>query len=176
MTTVRRRALLVLLPLAMLAAGCGFRLQGAAALPEGVQRVHLGTRDELSAFSLELLHGLERVGAERAATAAAADAVIRVHSDRSGRRVLSVSARNTPQEYEIFYAVEYSIERGGSQVLPPQRIELTRNFSFDERQLLAKEREEEILRDAMARDLADQVLRQLESAPPAPPAPADPSR
>lgn len=169
---MQRRALLVLVPLALLA-GCGFRLQGAAALPEGVQRVHLGTRDELSAFSLELLRGLERVGAERAPTVAEADAVIRVRSDKSGRRVLSVSARNTPQEYEIYYAVEYSIERGGSEVVPAQRIELTRNFSFDERQLLAKDHEEEILRDAMARDLADQVLRRLESAPPAP---AGPSR
>lgn len=173
MTPVRRRALLVLMPLALLAAGCGYRLQGSAALPEGVRRVHLGTRDELSAFSLELLRGLERVGAERAPSAAEADAVIRVRSDKSGRRVLSVSARNTPQEYEIFYVVEYSIERGGSEVVPPQRIELTRNFSFDERQLLAKDHEEGILRDAMARDLADQVLRRLESAPPAP---ADPSR
>ena len=173
MTPVRRRALLVLMPLALLAAGCGFRLQGTAALPEGVRSVHLGTRDELSAFSLELLRGLERVGAGRAPSAATADAVIRVRSDKSGRRVLSVSTRNTPQEYEIFYAVEYSIERDGSEVLPAQRIELTRNFSFDERQLLAKDHEEEILRDAMARDLADQVLRRLESAPPAP---GDPSR
>lgn len=169
---MQRRALLVLAPLALLVAGCGFRLQGAAALPEGVRRVHLVTRDELSAFSLELLRGLERVGAERAPTVAAADAVIRVRSDKSGRRVLSVSARNTPQEYEIYYAVEYSIERGGSEVVPPQRIELTRNFSFDERQLLAKDHEEEILRDAMARDLADQVLRRLESAPPAPGGPS----
>jgi LPS-assembly lipoprotein len=89
--------------------------------------------------------------------------VIRVHDDRTGRRVLSVSARNTPQEYEIYYAVEYSIDRGGSEAVPAQRLELVRNFSFDESRLLAKDREEEILRDALARDLADLLLRRLDS-------------
>jgi LPS-assembly lipoprotein len=47
--------------------------------------------------------------------------------------------------------------------VPPQSLELTRNFSFDESLLLAKENEEEILRDAMARDLAGLVMRRLES-------------
>jgi len=131
------------------------------------------TRDELSAFSVELFHGLERAGAQRAASVGEADAVIRVRADRSGRRVLSVSARNTPQEFEIFYTVEYSIDVGGSEVVPPQELELTRNFSFDESQLLAKDHEEEILRDAMARDLAGLVLRRLESLPPVQ---SDPSR
>jgi len=150
---------------AVLVAGCGFRLQGASVLPEGLDRVHVVTRDELSAFSVELFRGLERAGAQRAASAGEADAVVRITNDRTGRRVLSVSARNTPQEFEIFYVVEYSIDAGGEQVVPPQRLELTRNISFDESQLLAKDREQEILRDAMARDLAGLVLRRLESLP-----------
>lgn len=145
--------------------GCGFHLQGATALPEGLDRVQVVTRDELSAFSVELFRGLERAGAQRVASAGEADAVVRVATDRTGRRVLSVSARNTPQEFEIFYVVEYSIERAGAEVVPRQRLELTRNISFAESQLLAKDREEEILRDAMARDLADLVLRRLESLP-----------
>ena len=93
--------------------------------------------------------------------------MVRVTVDRTGRRVLSVSARNTPQEFEVFYEVEYSIERAGAEVVPRQRLQLTRNISFDVSQLLAKDREEEVLRDAMARDLADLVLRRLASLPPA---------
>jgi LPS-assembly lipoprotein len=96
--------------------------------------------------------------------------VLRIERDRSGRRVLSVSARNTPQEYEVFYLVEYTIDRGGKQVVELQPIELIRNLSFDESQLLAKDREEEILREAMARDLAMLVVRRLESLPEVPPA------
>jgi LPS-assembly lipoprotein len=169
----RRFRLAPALATALLLAGCGFRLQGTVVVPEGVDHVYVAARDELSAFSVELFRGLERADVQRAASPAEADAVVRVTVDRTGRRVLSVSARNTPQEFEIFYEVEYSIERAGGEVVPRQRLQLTRNISFDASQLLAKDREEEILRDAMARDLAALVLRRLESLPPAQ---SDPSR
>lgn len=149
--------------LAALLAGCGFHLQGALSLPEGVRSVHFAAKDELSPFAVELRRALERSGAIVAGSASDADAVIRVLQERTGRRVLSVSARNTPQEYEIFYMVEFAIDRAGKEALAPQRLDLTRYFSFDESLLLAKDREEAVLREAMARDLADLVLRRLES-------------
>jgi LPS-assembly lipoprotein len=168
-----RPRLTLVLAATLLIAGCGFRLQGASVMPEGLDQVYVAARDELSAFSVELFRGLERSGTQRAASTGEADAVVRITIDRTGRRVLSVSARNTPQEYEIFYEIEYSIDAGGQQVVSPQRLSLTRNISFDESQLLAKDREEEILRDAMARDLAGLVLRRLEALPPVQ---SDPSR
>ena len=143
--------------------GCGFRLQGAVTLPEGLDRVHVSATDELTPFAVQLRSRLRESGSSVADSAGQADAIIRVRVDRTGRRVLSVSARNTPQEFEIFYLVEYSIERAGKEVVPSQRLELTRNFSFDQSLLLAKDREEDVLREAMARDLADLVLRRLAS-------------
>ena len=44
-----------------------------------------------------------------------------------------------------------------------QEISATRSYSFDERLLLAKEHEEAMLREAMAQDLADIVMRRLAS-------------
>ena len=63
----------------------------------------------------------------------------------------------------MFYAVDYSVERAGEQVLEVQSLELTRNMSFDDTQVLAKDREEAVLRDAMAQDLATLVLRRMSS-------------
>jgi len=148
---------------AALLAGCGYHLQGAVTLPEGLRSVYVSTGDELSPFAVELRSGIERTGASLARAAGDADAVIRIREDRTGRRVLSVSARNTPQEYEVYYSVEFSIDRGGREVVAAQQLELTRYFSFDESLLLAKEREEVLLREAMARDLTDLVLRRLGS-------------
>ncbi len=152
--------------LALSAAGCGFRMQGATALPAGLERIYIATKDELTPFAVELRKAVDDAGAEMAANAAEADVVVRIAQDRTGRRVLSVSTRNTPQEYQIFYAVEFSVERGEQRLVAPQPIELTRAISFSESDVLAKDREERILRDAMARDLADLVLRRLESLPP----------
>ena len=161
MRTASSRALLLLL--AALLAGCGFQMRGAMTLPEGVSSVYVTAPDLLSPFAVELRSALERSGASMAGSAAAADAVIRVRNDRTGRRVLSVSSRNTPQEYELFYTIDYTIDRGGAEVVPLQRHELTRSFTFDQSRLLAKDREEDVLREAMARDLADLVLRRLDS-------------
>ncbi|MFO1392889.1 MAG: LPS assembly lipoprotein LptE [Steroidobacteraceae bacterium] len=145
------------------AAGCGFQLKGALALPAEVRSVYVATSDELSPFAVELGRALRAAGATQAPSAAEADAVVRVAQDRTGRRVLSVTGRDTPQEYQVFYVIGYSIDRGDKQAVPPQEIELTRSYTFSESDLLAKNREEAILRQAMAGDLADLVLRRLAS-------------
>jgi LPS-assembly lipoprotein len=174
---MRLRASVAVLAWLVLAAGCGFRLQGSVGLPAGVRSVYLSVPDDLSPVAVELRRSLQRAGATVVPVAGSADAVIRVLEDRMGRRVLAVSARNTPTEFEIFYVLEYAIDRAGQPAALSQRYELTRNLSFDESLLLAKDHEEEILREAMARDLADLVLRRLESLPAVPPpAQTGPSR
>ena len=165
MTAMQTKALawLSLLVGVLLASGCGFHLQGSGSLPEGMRKFYVITADQVTPFAVELRRAIERSGGELTSTAAEADTVVRIQRDRSGRRVLSVSARNTPQEYEIFYLVEYSVDRGGKEVLELQPLEMIRNLSFDETQLLAKDREEAIIHEAMARDLAVLVTRRLES-------------
>jgi len=158
-----RARILALLALTLVVGGCGFHMQGAATLPPGIHKVYVSGKDELSPFAVQLRRALDDAGAVVAPSAGEADAVIRVTQDRTGRRVLSVSARNTPQEYQIFYSVEFSITRGDEQVVKPQAIELTRTYSFSESDLLAMDREENILREAIARDLAGLVVRRLES-------------
>ena len=147
----------------LLLGSCGFHLQGAVKMPAGLQSVYIATSDQVTPFATELRDAFEDNGLKIAAHAKGADAVVRVTRDDYGRRVLSVSARNTPAEYEVFYKVEYSIDRNGVEAVPAQDLELTRNYSFDESLLLAKENEEEIIRDAMAHDLADLVLRKIGS-------------
>jgi LPS-assembly lipoprotein len=146
-----------------LLSGCGFQLKGSGSLPEGTRKIYLVTSDEVTPFAVELRRAIERSGGAMAPSSKDAEIVLRIQKDRGGRRVLSVSARNTPQEYEIFYSIEYSVDRAGKEVLETQPLEMTRNMSFDETQLLAKDREEAIIREAMARDLAMLVTRRLES-------------
>ncbi len=157
--------LVVVATLAATLGGCGFQLRGGVALPEGARNLYVATSDEVTPFAVELRRAIEQSGGTIARSSGAADTVVRIQRDRSGRRVLSVSARNTPQEYEVFYAVEYTVERAGREIVERQPLELIRNLSFEESQLLAKNREEAILREAMARDLALLVVRRLESLP-----------
>jgi LPS-assembly lipoprotein len=87
--------------------------------------------------------------------------VLRLRRDESGQRVLSVSATNKPQEYEVYYTVEYSVDVGGKEVLPAQQLTLTRSYSYDETAVLAKEREERNIRESLAQELAALVMRRV---------------
>ena len=95
------------------------------------------------------------------ATKGSSGAVISVHEDELTEKVLSVSARNIPTEYELTYKVSFSVTSGNQTLIEKQEFTATRDVSFDEAQLLAKEREQEILGEALARDLVALVMRRL---------------
>jgi len=64
--------------------------------------------------------------------------------------------------------VEFSVTSAGKTLIDHEEISATRDISFDETQLLAKEREQEILREALARDLVALVMRRLAALPASP--------
>ena len=153
-----KRALAALL---LLLAGCGFHLQGRQPLPAQFAYTYVETKDEQTDFVQDLRKALISSGAKVIRTQASAGATIQVLDDALTERVLSVSARNIPTEYELTYKVKFSVTSAGKSLIEDEEISATRDFSFDETQLLAKEREQEILREALARDLVALVMRRL---------------
>jgi LPS-assembly lipoprotein len=151
-------------------AGCGWRLQGTAKLSERMAVTYIDAADRYTDFNRALRESLRAGGARLAQERREATAIVRILSDESGQRVLSVSARNTPEEYEVFYAIEYSVAAGGAQpgaggeeLIAPQKIELTRDYNYSNTAVLANQREQRLLRDALARDLAALIVRRLGS-------------
>jgi LPS-assembly lipoprotein len=146
-----------------LLAACGFHLQGHTPLPDVMKRPFLEVPDVQSEFAQSLRHSLISSGAELMPQKEHASAVISILSDNVRRRVLSVTTTNQPAQYEVTYTVGFAVSTSAEQVLPPQEITATRVYSFDERLLLAKGHEEDVLRQDMAHDLADMVMRRLSS-------------
>ncbi len=142
---------------------CGFHLQGHVPLPEPVKTPYLEAPDRQSDFVLSLRRALQSNGAHLAHDKGQASAVVSIVRDTVTRRVLSVSATNQPNQYEVTYTVGFVVSVGDRELLPQQELSATRSYSFDERLLLAKGHEEDILREDMARDLADMVMRRLAS-------------
>jgi LPS-assembly lipoprotein len=158
-----RRAGIVAAALALVLAACGFHRQGVTPMSPVMKVTYLDAPDERSDFLRELRRALEASGTQFTPKRAEASAVLRIEHDETGQRVLSVSARNTPAEYSIFYTVTYAVTADGQEVLPAQTLTLTRDYTFDEEALLAKQHEEEILREALVRDLVTLVMRNLAS-------------
>jgi LPS-assembly lipoprotein len=148
---------------APLLAACGFQLQGHSPLPAVVKSPYVEAPDRQSDFVQSLRHTLLSNGAQLMQDKDKASVVVTILKDSVARRVLSVSALNQPNEYEVTYTIGFTVTAGDKELLPAQEVFATRTYSFDERLLLAKGHEEDILRRDMARDLADMVMRRLSS-------------
>ena len=157
-------AALVLPLAATLTGGCGFQMV-AAPLDDDARRIYLQTSSPYSVFSRTFSREVRQRGGELVQSAEDADLTLRILEDSTGQRVLSVSARNIPREYEIFYVLQYSANARNGNSLTNQSLDLQRSYTYDETLVLGKRKEETVLREALAEDLVRQVLRRLESLP-----------
>jgi LPS-assembly lipoprotein len=146
---------------AALLGACGFHLEGRTPLPDSMKAAYVDAKDQRSDFVQSLRKAMLISGAQPAQKKDKSSAVVSITKDEVTHRVLSVSAANRPTEYELTYTVQFSVTDGEKELLTNQEVSATRSYSFDERLLLAKEHEEAILQQAMAKDLADIVMRRL---------------
>lgn len=143
---------------------CGWQLQGAHRIPEFVVPLYLELDDAHSPFARALTERLQQAGVTVAQERAQGQTVLKVTRDLSGHHVSSVSALNEPQQYEVFYNIQYqvdSVTQGVGNLLPSQPINTSRTMSYDKTLALAKQREELAIRDTLAGEIADQVMRRL---------------
>ena len=153
--------LAALVTVTLVLAGCGFQLQGQLVAPPGMERTYIDAVERNSQFDRELRRQLLAAGVELADSPGQATAILAVTADDTGQRVLSVSARNVPTEFEVFYTVRYAITSGGESLLEPQELTLTRDYTYDATLVLGKAKEEQLMRDAIVDDLVRIVLKQI---------------
>jgi LPS-assembly lipoprotein len=156
------KALLLVVVLGMFS-GCGFQLRSDPVVPPEMARTYIATNDRYSLFYRTFRMQLEDAGAVLVDSPVDATAEFAILTDDTGQRVLSVSARNVPTEFEVYYTVYYSVRSGERTLLEPQLQTLTRDYTYDETRVLGKAREEELLRKAIVDDLVRLVLVQVSS-------------
>ena len=144
-------------------AGCGFRLAGSQPLPAILLRPYVSLQDPYTDFSREFERDLKGAGADLQAVSAGASAVVEISKDTVEQRILSVSARNIPTEYLLVYTVTFAVHADGRELLSPQTLSLSQDYTFSEQAVLAKEHEADILRQQLARNLAAIAMRRLSS-------------
>jgi len=140
---------------------CGFQLQGAFSPPAGMERIYIATDDRYSPFYREFDARLRAEGVDLVEAGTDATAIFTIIADATGQRVLSVSARNVPTEYEVFYTITYGLESGANGLMPLQTLTLTRDYTYDSTLVLGKAHEEELLREAIVDDLVHFVMKQM---------------
>jgi len=138
-------------------------MRGATSMPPEMSRTYIATDDQRSLFYRRLRDSLRSAGVIIVESPFDATATFSILSDMPGQRVLSVSARNVPREFEVFYTVFYSVQAKEVTLLEPRSQTLTRDYTWDVTEVIGKEKEEELLREAIVDDLVRIVLIQLSS-------------
>jgi LPS-assembly lipoprotein len=148
-----------------LLAGCGFQLRGAYVLP--YESIYLSMPD----YS-ELGAGLKRAirasgGTRLAESSEEAQASLLPTADARERVILSLSGTGRVRELRLRYRYGYRIvDSKGRDLVPPGEIELSRDLSYDDSNVLAKEQEEVLLWRDMQTDMVQQLMRRLVAVKP----------
>ncbi len=152
--------------IAMLAA-CGFHPAGSRPLPAQLRKVYLDVvvpyRVSEPPLESSLRARLTRQGAKVTTNAAAALCTIKLTNLKEGRQVLSVGSDGKALEFLLVTTVDYQVFAGAQVLVPPGSLRVSRDYSFREDQILAKEAEEARLREYIQDQLAELVLLKVET-------------
>jgi LPS-assembly lipoprotein len=150
------------LVLALTIAGCGFKLRGRADVPFETLYIPGAT----GGIALELRRNIQAGTATRVVDdPKAADAILHFSEETREKHILSLTAAGRVREFQLRYRVGFRVQdTQGNQYLPQSSIQLTRDVTFNDAQILAKEAEEQLLFRDMQTDMVQQILRRLAAA------------
>jgi LPS-assembly lipoprotein len=163
---MRATLLAVIVTLGLLA-GCGFQLRGAYVLP--YDSIYLAMPD-YSELGAGLKRAIRASGGTRLADRAEdAQASFVPTVDARERVILSLSGTGRVRELRLRYRYGYRIVDGkGSDLIPAGEIELSRDLTYDDSNVLSKEQEESLLWRDMQNDMVQQLMRRLVAVKPIP--------
>ncbi len=155
------KAVLVAL-LCLVIAGCGFRLRGTADVPFATVYLPGAT----SGIALDLKRSIQAgTNARVVDDPKEADAVLQFTEETKQKEILSLTGAGRVREFQLRYRVGFRVHDGkGTDYVPPSTIQLTRDVTFNDAEVLAKEAEEQLLFRDMQSDMVQQIMRRLAAA------------
>jgi LPS-assembly lipoprotein len=162
-TRILAMATALLAVAALAIGGCGFQPRGQAPSLSGVPGpMYVSGIPPHSGLSRELTRQLELAGVDIVASVPESAAVLRIGRRSSDSRMLSVDSRNKAVEYELEESAQFSLRAaGGRELVAEQTVRVVRILFRPGDAVLASDREAELLREDMRKELAGRIVRRL---------------
>ncbi|HMK14175.1 MAG TPA: LPS assembly lipoprotein LptE [Burkholderiales bacterium] len=147
----------------LLVTACGFHLRGQATLP--FETLYVNASND-SPFVAELKRALlSGTNARLSDNPKDAEAIFQLVSETRDKQILSVNTGGTVAEYELRMRVSFRLyDNKGQNWIAPTEINLKREVSYNDTNVLAKDYEEAQLYKDMQSDAVQQVVRRLSAA------------
>lgn len=156
----------------LLLSACGFhpRAPGAFVLP--FQTLYIQSANAYTPFIAELKRAVQAAGAQIAESPDDAQLTLHIVSELMDKKILSLSGAGRVREYQLNYVISFrAYDPAQQEWIAPSELVLQRTFSYEDAQVLAKEREEILLQEHVRSDAVQQILRRLNHARPPQPSP-----
>lgn len=162
-----RSGLIGLLVLASaLLGGCGFHLQGASPLPDGIDTMYVSYSDDYRVGDPPLVDTLRQRLRERHILGdISAPARLAIEDIDNRQRIVSVSPIDgRVAEYELTSVVSFDYDVNGANQLENETLKVRRSYSFDDTERLSAEQEQSELLTSMHEELANMILLRVATA------------
>jgi LPS-assembly lipoprotein len=158
-----KRWLLLLFVIVAALAGCGFQLRGTAALPFDTLYVPPANSPGVALdLKRNIQSGTRTVVVDDPKRA---EAILEFAQETREKEILSLAATGRVREFQLRYRVGFRVHDGkGNEFVPLSTVQLTRDVTFNDSEVLAKESEEALLYRDMQVDMVQQIMRRLAAA------------
>jgi LPS-assembly lipoprotein len=155
------RFLSVLILTAVLA-GCGFQLRGSGSSQMPYKTMYIAL-PETADVRIWMQRYIRAGGSTRIVDSAAeAEAVFQQLQDSRGQTILSVNAQGRARELRLTLTYRFRIvDAKGRELVAPNEVSLSRDITYDDSNVLAKDLEQSLLWRDMNNDLVNQIVRRL---------------
>ena len=156
-----RNALAIAFTLAL--AACGFQLRGTAALPFDTLYM---VPPSGPGIALDLKRNIQSgTRTTLIDDPKKAEALLEFTQETREKRILSLAANGRVREFQLRYRVGFRVHDGkGGEFVPTSTLQLNRDVTFNDSDVLAKESEEVLLYRDMQFDMVQQIMRRLAAA------------
>ncbi|MDB5800206.1 MAG: hypothetical protein JWL63_1145 [Rhodocyclales bacterium] len=160
MTVQNRLLQLFICLLLVTVAGCGFQLRGPKPMAFKTIYIEMSPYSELAA---DLKRQIKTSGTTNAVDSREeAEVRMVVVQDNREKAILSLGSDGTVREYQLRQRFQFRLhDKAGKEVMSLQEINITRDITFNDSLVLAKEQEELLLYRDMQSDLVQQIVRRL---------------
>lgn len=149
--------------LALALSGCGFQLRGTADLP--FKTIYMPPANQ-PGVALDLRRNIQ-AGTRTTVVddPKLAEAVLEFTQESREKVILTIAATGRVREFELQYRVSFRVhDNKGGEFLPTNTVFLKRAVTFNDTDILAKEREDQQIYRSMESDMVQQIMRRLETA------------
>lgn len=142
--------------------GCGFHLRGndSGNLPYKTMYIALPETADVRIWMERYIKATGQT--EIVDNATLAEATFQQMGDSRQKSILSVNAKGRVREYRLHLNYLFRVVNAkGQEIVPVSEISLTRDISFNDNNVLAKDLEEGLLWRDMNNELVNQIVRRL---------------